>query len=80
MDISGPRAGIRARRQGGWQRQPNEVITLQKWQCKVCPYVYDPELGDPDNGIPPGTSFEDLPDDWLCPECVLGKGVFEPLE
>jgi rubredoxin len=43
------------------------------------PYVYDPELGDPDNGIPPGTPFEDLPDDWVCPECVLREGVFEPL-
>jgi rubredoxin len=43
------------------------------------PYVYDPELGDPDNGIPPGTPLEDLPDDWLCPECVLREGVFEPL-
>jgi rubredoxin len=53
---------------------------MQKWQCKACSYVYDPALGDPDNGVPPGTPFEDLPDDWLCPECVLGKEVFEPLD
>lgn len=53
---------------------------MQKWECKACPYVYDPERGDSDNGIPPGTPFEDLPDDWLCPECVLGKEFFEPFE
>lgn len=59
---------------------PLKVIDVQKWQCKACPYVYDPEIGDPDGGIPPGTAFEDLPDDWLCPDCVLGKEFFEPLE
>jgi len=62
------------------ETSPTKVISMQKWQCKACPYVYDPELGDSDNGIPPGTPFEDLPDDWLCPECVLGKEFFEPLE
>ena len=40
-----------------------------KYVCSVCDYVYDPEVGDPDNGIEPGTAFEDLPDDWVCPEC-----------
>ena len=53
---------------------------LRKWQCKACPYVYDPERGDPDNGIAPGTPFEELPDDWLCPDCVLGKEFFEPID
>jgi rubredoxin len=53
---------------------------MQKWQCKACPYVYDPELGDPEGGIAPGTPFEELPDDWLCPECILGKEFFEPLD
>jgi len=62
------------------ETSPTKVIDMQKWQCKACPYVYDPALGDPDNGIPPGTPFEDLPDDWLCPECVLGKEFFEPLD
>ena len=52
---------------------------MKKWQCKACPYVYDPAIGDPDGGIPPGTPFEDLPDDWLCPDCVLGKEFFEPI-
>ncbi len=60
--------------------QLDEGAMMQKWQCRACPYVYDPELGDPDNGIPAGTPFEDLPDDWLCPDCVLGKEFFEPLD
>jgi len=51
---------------------------MQRWVCTVCKYVYDPEVGDPEHGIAPGTSFEDLPDDWLCPICLLGKEVFEP--
>lgn len=48
--------------------------------CTACEYVYDPSQGDPDNGIPPGTPFEDLPDDWVCPICGVGKELFEPLE
>ena len=43
-----------------------------KYEC-VCGYVYDPEVGDPDNGIAPGTAFEDLPEDWVCPVCGLRK-------
>ena len=43
----------------------------------VCEYIYDPELGDPENGIEPGTSFEDLPADWVCPLCGVGKEDFE---
>ena len=45
----------------------------------ICPcgYVYDPELGDPDNGIAPGTAWEDIPDDWVCPVCRLDKSAFE---
>jgi rubredoxin len=53
---------------------------VDKWQCVLCGYVYDPELGDPDQGIAPGTSFEDLPDDWTCPDCGAGKEDFEPVE
>jgi len=48
-----------------------------KWKCTVCGYIYDPANGDPDNGVPPGTSFEDLPDDWTCPECGADKSEFE---
>ncbi|HHU47700.1 MAG TPA: rubredoxin [Bacteroidales bacterium] len=47
--------------------------------CDVCGYEYDPAIGDPDNGIPPGTSFEDLPDDWVCPLCFVDKTNFSKL-
>ena len=50
---------------------------MVKYRCKVCGYVYDPEKGDPDSGIEPGTPFDKLPDDWLCPVCGEGKDVFE---
>lgn len=51
--------------------------SMDKYICTVCEYIYDPELGDPENGIAPGTSFEDLPDDWVCPLCGVGKEDFE---
>jgi len=54
--------------------------TLLKWECMICGYVYDPEIGDPDSGIPPGTPFEELPDDWVCPECGASKDEFQPVE
>ena len=53
---------------------------MKKWVCLVCRYVYDPEIGDPDSGIAPGTSFEDLPEDWVCPLCAVGKDQFEALD
>lgn len=49
---------------------------MKKFRCEVCSYIYDPEVGDPDNGIAPGTAFEDLPEDWVCPLCAEGKEVF----
>jgi rubredoxin len=52
---------------------------MDKYQCNVCGYVYDPEIGDPTQNIPPGTSFEDLPDDWTCPECGASKDEFTKL-
>lgn len=57
-----------------------EVLILQKYVCIACGYIYDPEAGDPDNGIDPGTPFEDLPDDWVCPVCGAPKEEFEPAE
>lgn len=51
-------------------------IATGKYVCSICGYVYDPEIGDPDNGIPAGTPFEDLPDDWHCPRCKQGKDKF----
>jgi rubredoxin len=53
---------------------------MEKWQCLICGYIYDPAVGDPDNGVNPGTPFEDLPDDWLCPECGAEKDQFEKLQ
>lgn len=53
---------------------------MEKWICTVCQYVYDPAIGDEDNGIAPGTSFEDLPEDWVCPDCGVEKDMFEPYE
>ena len=53
---------------------------MKKYICTGCQYVYDPELGDPDSGIPAGTAFEDLPEDWVCPVCGLAKDDFEVLE
>jgi rubredoxin len=51
-----------------------------KYKCTVCGYVYEPERGDPDGGIKPGTLFEDLPDDWVCPVCGASKAEFEKVE
>ncbi|NLY72596.1 MAG: rubredoxin [Tissierellia bacterium] len=53
---------------------------MGKWICTVCQYVYDPAVGDEDSGIAPGTSFEDLPEDWVCPDCGVEKDMFEPYE
>jgi rubredoxin len=53
---------------------------MKKYKCLICGYVYDPDVGDPDNGIKPGTAFEDLPADWVCPECGASKDEFEPIE
>ena len=50
---------------------------MQKYVCLICGYVYDPAEGDPDNDIDPGTKFEDIPDDWVCPVCGAGKDEFE---
>ncbi|WP_319372218.1 rubredoxin [uncultured Ilyobacter sp.] len=50
---------------------------MKKWVCTICGYVYDPERGDPDNGVKPGTSFGDVPEDWLCPICAARKDEFD---
>ena len=51
---------------------------MQKYFCNPCGYTYDPEKGDPEHGIAPGTAFEDLPDDWCCPLCGVNKSMFQP--
>lgn len=53
---------------------------MMKYVCNVCGYVYDPEMGDPDSNIPAGTAFDDLPDDYECPICGVGKEDFSPEE
>lgn len=50
---------------------------MEKYVCSICGYVYDPEVGDPDNGIEPGTAWEDVAEDWVCPLCGVGKDQFE---
>ena len=53
---------------------------MKKYVCSVCGYVYDPDEGDPESGVPAGTPFESLPDDWTCPVCGAPKEEFEPEE
>ena len=62
------------------ENKEKEEKEMDKYLCKVCGYVYDPEKGDPDNGIEPGTPFEKLPGDWVCPICGADKGMFEKEE
>jgi rubredoxin len=50
---------------------------MAKYECLVCGWIYDPALGDPDGGIEPGTAFENIPDDWLCPLCGVDKTNFK---
>lgn len=53
---------------------------MQKYICRVCGYIYDPAEGDPDSGVQPGTPFKDIPADWVCPICGVGKEDFTPEE
>lgn len=50
---------------------------MKKWQCAICDFIYDEAVGIPDEGIAAGTKWEDVPDDWLCPDCSVGKSDFE---
>jgi rubredoxin len=56
------------------------TLKMAKYRCTECGYIYDPELGDPDSDIKPGTPFEGLPDDWVCPMCGAAKSKFERME
>ncbi len=53
---------------------------MPKWRCLLCNYIYDPAVGDPENGVEPGTPFESIPDDWACPLCGAGKDEFGMVE
>jgi len=57
-----------------------ESATSQKYMCTVCRYVYDPAKGDPDGGIPPGTPFDKIPDNWVCPICRASKKMFKAVQ
>ncbi|MCX6279393.1 MAG: rubredoxin [Bacteroidetes bacterium] len=50
--------------------------SLAKYKCAICGHIYDPAVGDPNSGIAPGTPFEEIPDNWVCPICGVGKGDF----
>ncbi len=50
---------------------------MDKYKCTVCGYIYDPKVGDSGSGVGPGTAFKDVPEDWVCPECGVGKDMFE---
>jgi len=52
---------------------------MTKYRCVICDYIYDPAVGDPDSGIAAGTSFDDIPDDWMCPLCGVDKTNFEAM-
>lgn len=54
-----------------------KLSVMKKYRCVVCDWIYDPEVGDPESGIAPGTAFEDIPNDWVCPVCGVGKEDFE---
>jgi len=62
------------------RRPATKESAMQKYVCTLCDWVYDPAIGDPDNGVAPGTAFDDLPDDWVCPDCGAGVDMFEPLD
>jgi rubredoxin len=62
------------------QRAPQQQDTAEKFVCSVCRYVYDPAKGDPDGGIAPGTPYEKIPDDWVCPICRVAKSMFRPVK
>ncbi len=53
---------------------------MQKYECTACGYIYDPQKGDPESGVGPGTAFQGLPDDWVCPVCGADKSQFVPVD
>ncbi len=56
------------------------MTDYKQYICSACGWVYEEELGDPDAGLPPGTRFDDIPDDWVCPECGVDKSYFDLLD
>jgi len=70
----------RLRQPQSYVEEKKEVTKVPKYKCTVCGYIYDLELGDPDGSIKPGTPFEEIPDDWVCPVCGVAKDEFERME
>jgi rubredoxin len=56
------------------------AFSMKSYRCLICGYIYDPAEGDAGSGIEPGTAFEDIPEDWVCPECGASKDDFEPVD
>ena len=69
-------------RHAAWRRRNDNFneYWIMKYRCTVCDWIYDPAVGDPEGGIAAGTAFEDIPDDWVCPLCGVGKDQFEKVE
>lgn len=57
-----------------------ENNSVKQWQCMVCGFIYDEAQGLPEDGIAPGTPWQEIPDDWMCPDCGVGKEDFEMIE
>ena len=55
-------------------------VPYKKWQCSACGFIYDEELGDEEEGFPPGTRFKDIDDNWICPDCGATKDIFVEME
>ena len=64
----------------GYAAAHMEATAATRWVCTSCGFIYDPAEGDPDGGIPAGTPFQDIPDDWYCPVCGARKADFSPFE
>ena len=77
---SSPGPGLSSPIAGHNRQMSAETKTTQRWICESCGFIYDPDEGDPDGGIAPGTPFEDIPDDWFCPVCGARKRDFTPFD
>lgn len=62
------------------ETKTTEEGLMKKWRCELCGHIYDPKIGDPEHGIPPGIDLDDLPDDWHCPVCGVDKSSFVPVD
>ncbi len=61
------------------RRAGRKQVIMDEYKCDVCGYIYNPKAGDPDGGVPTETGFDELPDDWVCPDCGVGKSQFKKI-